>query len=152
MRLFSARLSGLFSVLLIIAIYQVVSVQRANAEEIAQLQYELTESQNELNEMLSASGDGASGGSGSYIDGTYEGQGQGYGGAIVVSVTVSGGNITAIDVTSHAGEDTAYYTLASNITNNIISAQSADVDVINGATLSSTGIKNAVKAALADAQ
>lgn len=147
MKIFSARLTGLLSILLILAVYQLLTMSRANAEEVAQLQNELTESQNQLNELVGASGSG-----GSYKDGTYTGEAQGYGGPIAVTVTVSDGQITDIDITSHSGEDAAYYALASNITTTMISQQSTDVSTISGATLSSTGIKNAVISALEEAQ
>lgn len=142
---FAVRLSCLLSVILILAVYQVVTIRRADADQIAKLQYELEQSQ-------SASTTAAVSGSGSYKDGTYTGEGQGFGGAIDVSVTVSGGKITDIEVTSHDGEGDAYFSMATDIIQNIIDAQSTDVDTISGATFSSTGIRTAVTEALKGAQ
>ncbi|MBQ8063331.1 MAG: FMN-binding protein [Clostridia bacterium] len=85
---------------------------------------------------------------GLYKDGTYEGEAQGYGGPVRVSVVVSGGNITSVAVLSHSGEDEAYYSMAEKIIPNVISSQSTAVDTASGATFSSNGILNAVDKAL----
>ena len=91
------------------------------------------------------------GGATSYADGTYIGSGDGFGGTVSVSVTVSGGKITAIDITDASGEDAAYLDKAKGIIDSMISANSPEVDTISGATFSSTGIKTAVEQALEDA-
>lgn len=83
-----------------------------------------------------------------YKDGEYEGSGKGFGGNIDVKVTVSGGNITDVEIVSAKNEDGAYLSEAENIIDDIIENNSADVDTISGATFSSTGIKNAVIEAL----
>ena len=85
---------------------------------------------------------------GAYKDGTYEGEADGFGGPIQVKVT---GEITDIEVVSAEKEDGAYLTMAMDVIPNLIEAQSADVDTISGATFSSTGIINAVEAALEEA-
>lgn len=124
-----------------------MTIKRTDAEQIAKLEYELEESRkNQASTQTAASEKG------NYKDGTYEGKGLGYGGLIAVSVTVSGGKISAIDVTSHAGEDNAYYSIGQGMTQKIIDAQSTDVDTVSGATLTSTGIRTAVAAALENAQ
>ena len=84
-------------------------------------------------------------------DGTYEGEADGFGGPIQVKVTVENGEITDIEVVSAEKEDGAYLTMAMDVIPNLIEAQSADVDTISGATFSSTGIINAVEAALEEA-
>lgn len=86
-----------------------------------------------------------------YKDGTYTGTAQGYGGPVTVQVTISGGKITAIAVTSAAKEDTAFLNKAKGVISKIISAQSPNVDAVSGATYSSNGIINAVKNALSKA-
>ena len=88
---------------------------------------------------------------GQYVDGTYDGEADGFGGTIAVEVTVEGGQITDLAITSADGEDSAYLSNAEAIIPKIIEAQSADVDTISGATFSSTGIKNAVAQALEEA-
>lgn len=87
-----------------------------------------------------------------YKDGTYTGSGQGFGGTIEVQVTLKDDEITDIQVTSAAGEDSAYLSQGEGVISSIISAQSTDVDTISGATFSSTGILNAVNDALGKAE
>lgn len=80
-------------------------------------------------------------------DGVYTGTGQGRNGPITVDVTVSAGKITGIEITSQS-ETPKYFSLAEGIVDSILSAQSPQVDVVTGATLSSEGIKAAVANAL----
>ena len=98
------------------------------------------------------SGDAAASGEGVYKDGTYTGEAQGFGGTIQVQVTLSGDEITDIQVTSAPGEDSAYLSQGEGVISSIISAQSTDVDTVSGATFSSTGIINAVVDALGKAE
>lgn len=86
-----------------------------------------------------------------FKDGTYEGSSQGYGGQIVVSVTVSGGEIAAIDIISAAGEDAAYLNMSKPMLDEIVATQDLEVDTVTGATLSSVGMRNAVILALQQA-
>ena len=72
--------------------------------------------------------------------------------AIAVEVTVEGGQITDLAITSADGEDSAYLSNAEAIIPKIIEAQSADVDTISGATFSSTGIRNAAQEAIEKAE
>lgn len=87
-----------------------------------------------------------------YKDGTYIGEAEGYGGTIQVEVTLAGDEITSINVVSAPGEDSAYLSQAESVIDSILSAQSTDVDTVSGATFSSTGILNAVDAALGKAE
>ena len=87
-----------------------------------------------------------------YKDGTYIGEAEGYGGTIQVEVTLTGDEITSINVVSAPGEDSAYLSQAESVIDSILSAQSTDVDTVSGATFSSTGILNAVDAALGKAE
>ena len=86
-----------------------------------------------------------------YKDGVYQGKGTGYGGAVPVTVTIEGGEITGIVIGEHR-EDAVYMDEAVKIVDDIIIRQSADVDAVSGATASCVGIKSAVKKALAEAQ
>ena len=88
---------------------------------------------------------------GGYKDGTYEGTGMGFGGEITVSVTVADGKVAEITVLSADGEDPAYYDQALAVLDEIVSAQSADVDTVSGATFSSTGLIDAAADALGKA-
>lgn len=87
-----------------------------------------------------------------YLDGTYEGEAEGFGGMITVQVTVKNGQMADLSILSADGEDSAYLSNAKDIIPKILEAQSADVDTISGATFSSTGIKNATAEALEKAE
>ena len=87
-----------------------------------------------------------------YKNGTYTGEGQGFGGIIQVEVTLENDTITDIQVVSAPGEDSAYLSQGEGVISTILAAQSTDVDTISGATFSSTGIINAVNDALGKAE
>ena len=89
---------------------------------------------------------------GGWKDGTYEGEGQGFGGKVVVEVTIESGEITCIEVKEAQKEDSAYFEMAKDIIEDIVDAQSADVDTISGATFSSIGIRETVTQALEKAE
>lgn len=89
---------------------------------------------------------------GNYKDGTYTGTGKGNGGEIKVSVVVEGGNVISVELTDHHETPGIYENAESEVVNAIIRTQSAEVDVVTGATNSSNGIKEAVANALADAK
>lgn len=84
-------------------------------------------------------------------DGTYTGSAYGFGGNITVRVTIAGGKITGINVLSASGETGSFFNRAQSMIPGILASQTADVDSVSGATYSSNGIKNAVRAALAKA-
>ena len=86
-----------------------------------------------------------------YLDGTYTGTGEGYGGEITVSVTVSGGQITAIEIVSAPDETPAYLSKATGVIEKILARQVPGVDAVSGATFSSEGIMEAVENALSGA-
>ena len=138
---FWSRLGSLALAVVALCIYQAHALQWQAAEEENKQQLAEVQAQNAA----------AEGGAVSYVDGTYTGSGDGFGGTVSVSVTVSGGKITAIDITDAANEDAAYLDKAKGIVESIISANSPEVDTISGATFSSTGIKTAVQEALKDA-
>ena len=85
-----------------------------------------------------------------WTDGTYQGTGDGYGGDVVVSVTIQNGAIAGIDVLSHEGETfwVVYETELNDMVAAIQAAGSTDVDTVSGATKSSNGIRQAVDMAL----
>ena len=88
--------------------------------------------------------------SASWADGTYEGTGAGFGGDVVVSVTILDGAIASIEVLSHEGENfwVVYETELNEMVSAIQAADSTDVDAVSGATKSSNGVKQAVNMAL----
>jgi uncharacterized protein with FMN-binding domain len=84
---------------------------------------------------------------GTYTDGVYTGTGTGFRGDTEVTVTVSSGKITDIEIVSYQ-DDREYFEHASSIIDDILSLQSVDVDTVSGATFSSNGILEAVADAL----
>ena len=149
MKSFWIRIINIFIICAIIIGYNNVIEARAKAEEIA-----YQEAVSEANELKDKYGlnENESTEQESYKDGSYEGQADGFGGTIKVSVLVKDGNIESIEILSAESEDSAYLTMAKDIIDNIILAQSPEVDTISGATFSSTGIKNAVINALEGAK
>ncbi|NLD51914.1 MAG: FMN-binding protein [Clostridiales bacterium] len=81
-----------------------------------------------------------------------EGQGQGFGGAVKVQVTLEDGKITKVEVLEHAETNGIGTPGLEQMPGRIVEAGSADVDIVTGATLTSNAIKDAVKAALAATQ
>lgn len=84
-------------------------------------------------------------------DGTYEGTGLGFGDDITVQITIKDGQMTDIAVLSHDGEDRPYYNQALTMLDEMLSTQSADVDIVSGATLTCEGLSDAVSDALGKA-
>lgn len=80
-------------------------------------------------------------------DGVYEGVGYGKGGEIKVEVTIKDDVITDINTVKH-GETPGFDTAIETLTERMISQNSPDVDMVSGCTLTSTGFKEAVNAAL----
>jgi NosR/NirI family nitrous oxide reductase transcriptional regulator len=85
---------------------------------------------------------------GTYADGVYTGTGSGFRGQTVVSVTVSGGQITDIQIVSYRDDEKYFLRACNSVISDIISTQSANVDAVSGATRSSNGVMNAVANAL----
>lgn len=142
MREFWMRLMSAVVIVGLILGYNSVLEVRAKDEEIAKLNAKI-ENTESLEDEDSKNG--------SYKDGTYTGEADGFGGTVAVEVTVKDGKIEVVEVTSAEKEDSAYLAMAEDIIPKIIEAQSAEVDTISGATFSSTGIKNAAEQALEQA-
>ena len=87
-----------------------------------------------------------------YKDGTYTGDGEGFGGNIQVQITIADDTLTDIQVVSAEKEDSAYLSQGKAVIDRILEAQSTDVDTVSGATFSSTGILMAVEDALGKAE
>jgi len=89
---------------------------------------------------------------GLYKDGTYTGTGTGFRGTTTLSITISGGAVTDVQVVSYQ-DDAKYFDRAfQTISSNVVAAQSAQVDVVSHATYSSNGIIQAVSDALSQAK
>lgn len=83
-------------------------------------------------------------------DGVYEGIAQGYKDEIRVKVTVEAGAITAVEVVSINDTPEVYPDAVTQIPRRIVEKQHWKVDAVSGATASSTGIMEAVRAAMPD--
>ena len=90
-----------------------------------------------------------------FTEGTFEGIGtvRGYGGVMTVEVTIgSDGRITDIEVINH-GESPDWFGMAvPTLTEDVIAAQSADIDGVSGASYTSGAFIDAVRVALEHAQ
>jgi uncharacterized protein with FMN-binding domain len=83
-------------------------------------------------------------------DGVYTASTDSFGGPLTVAVTIVGGEIAEIEVVEH--NDTPFVAAGaiSRVIPAIIEAQSPDVDVYSGATVTSNAIKEAVRQVLTD--
>jgi hypothetical protein len=79
---------------------------------------------------------------------TLTGTGKGFGGILTVSVTVDGDKITAVEVTENSETPNVAGTALTEIPAAIVAANSADVEAVSGATVTSNAIMYAVKNAL----
>lgn len=85
-----------------------------------------------------------------FVAGTYEGEGQGHAGKIKVAVTVTEQKIEKIELIEFSESEFAVDP-ANKLIENIIKANSGEVDGVSGATVTSGGILEAVRNALASA-
>lgn len=140
----------LLNSLLVIAVilgYNGILHSRGQAETIAQLEFELEKQQQvDLEQEQTSKTDSK------YQDGVYEGEAKGFGGPIVMQAVIEDGKLTELNIVSADKEDEAYLNAASTLIDNILEVQSADVDVISGATFSSNGIIEATTEALRKAE
>jgi uncharacterized protein with FMN-binding domain len=83
-------------------------------------------------------------------DGTYAGTGTSRRGNVQVSLTIQGGRIANVNIT---GATTEYPTRdIANLPGQVVSRQSAQIDIVSGATYSSLAFGGAVQQALQRAQ
>ena len=146
---FLTKVLALIIILAALAVYQ--NTASGWAAEQAENEAAIAEVEAYNAEILAAQEAEAEAASRTWIDGTYSGSGTGFGGEIEVSVTIEEDVITDITIVSADGEDDSYLETALDIVDDILSAQSTDVDTITGATFSSTGIRTAVEEALSQA-
>lgn len=126
--------------------YNAVLHSRSQEKTITKLQNELT--QQETEDSAASDAEAAS----PYADGTYNGEAQGYGGTVSVAVTIQDGTITDVAIVSAKQEDAAYFDAAKGVIDEILEAQTTEVDTVSGATFSSNGILHAVADALGKAE
>ena len=100
--------------------------------------------------LLSACGgnSAAQSGEGAYTAGTYTGEGQGYGGTVTVTITTDANSI--LEVTAEGADETPTVGGAAleELAAQVKEAQSAEIDGVAGATLTSNGVKAAAQAAI----
>ncbi|MBQ9907422.1 MAG: FMN-binding protein [Oscillospiraceae bacterium] len=87
-----------------------------------------------------------------YQDGTFTASAYGYDGNITVHVTILEDSITDITAETEESDDSYFNDAKSAVIPAIIRSQAADVDACSGATYSSNGIMEAVRAALESAR
>ena len=87
------------------------------------------------------------------VDGTYEGVGTGFGGAITLSVTVENGQIVACDIVSESETESIGHLALPDYCAQIVETQDASaVDISTGASNTLRGFQAAVASALEQAQ
>ena len=79
---------------------------------------------------------------------TYKATAQGFGGEVTVEVTVDGDKITAVTATGDSETAGIGSKAIEELPGKIVEANSADVEVVSGATVTSNAIIDAVKSAL----
>lgn len=89
---------------------------------------------------------------GVYTPGTYESSAQGYGGAVTVSITVDANSITDVKITGDQETPSVGGAALETLAGQIKEAQSADIDGVSGASLTSKGVKEAAAVAIAKAK
>ena len=83
-----------------------------------------------------------------FTPGTYEAEGKGFGGAVKVSVTVSENEITEVTATGEAETPVLGGVAIQTLPGEIVKAQTPNVDMLSGATVTSTAIIAAATEAL----
>lgn len=86
-----------------------------------------------------------------YTAGTYNTTATGMGGDVKVAVTFTEDKIDKVEVVEHAETEGISDPAIAQIPTAIVEKQSADVDAVTGATVTSTAIKEAVKTAITEA-
>lgn len=145
--IFITRILSLALIIGVLLYYNGIAADRQAMVQAREAEIQAAEAHNAI--VLAAGSEAQTSG---WADGTYEGTGTGFGGDVVLSVTVADGKISSIEVVSASGEDAAYFSMARELLDKIVKKQSADVDTVSGATFSSHGIIDAVTAALQKAE
>lgn len=125
-------------------LYQAAALHKADADKIVSLEKKIEQ----LQSGKGSKAKGGKSGGATYKDGSYEGSAKGFGGNVVVKVTVKNDKIEKIDLVDASKEDGSYLASAKGVIKSILDKQSTDVDTVSGATFTSTGIINAVISAL----
>ena len=84
-----------------------------------------------------------------YTAGTYTASAMGFGGNVEAAVTVDGSKITEVVLTGDQETENVGKAALGTLTEQVIKAQSAEIDGVSGATVTSNAVKQAVEKALA---
>lgn len=119
----------------------------ASQEETEAVEKE-NEDEDEATQSSQSQSEESAASNGSFTDGEYSGSGSGFRGTTNVTVTVENGAISDITVISYDDDYPFFSSAESGVIDEILSAQSIDVDTVSGATFSSNSIIEAVANAL----
>ena len=86
-----------------------------------------------------------------YVPGTYTGTGTGISSTVTVTITVDETSITAVEVDASGETATIGAAAADTLAEQVLEAQSADIDGVSGATITSNAVRTGAAAALAQA-
>jgi fumarate reductase flavoprotein subunit len=90
--------------------------------------------------------------SGSYTPGTYTGVANGFGGDVEVTLTIGdNGGISSVEITGANETPEVGGAAIPTLKDSILEKQSADIDAVSGATITSTAVKSAASKALSQA-
>jgi uncharacterized protein with FMN-binding domain len=89
--------------------------------------------------------------SGEYRDGVYEGTGQGLRGPVRIRIRLETGLVTELEILEHQEDEFGGGPAMEELAERVLEYNSADIDVISGATESSRGFLDAVEDALKQA-
>ncbi len=82
---------------------------------------------------------------------TFTGEAQGFGGAVTVTLTVEDGDITAAEIVGDGETPEVGGAALDPLEEQLVEADSAEIEGVSGATFTSTAVKEAATAALAEA-
>ena len=95
---------------------------------------------------MSLSGCAKSGGK--YVAGTYSGEAEGFGGTVTVTITVSDSKIEKVDVAGDKETESIGGAALGTLAEKIMEKQSAEIDAVAGASVTSAAVKEAAAAAI----
>lgn len=81
-------------------------------------------------------------------DGVFTGSAQGFGGLVEMQVTIENGYIESVEILDASKEDDAWLDMAIVLLDQIVQEQTTSIDVVSGATYTSSGILNGTTEAL----
>lgn len=143
---FWVRFVSAAATLLLIMGYNNTLILRTHADTIARLTAELETARLQLQLYQEEAEEAAA--KGPYRDGRYEGIGLGFVNELVLTVTVQDGWIAAVQLTDVGREDIPYLEMAVSMLPAMVEQQTAQVDLVTGATFTSIGLRDAAENAL----